>query len=159
MARSEMKLKGSFGAFLRRQVRTSSGFMRGTAEGSLRGMQHSVVEATPRKTGRLQRSVKKTKARRRADGQPGWEGEVYSKLSYAWIVNQGRRKKEVHAKPGHHFHIGSKKMTHYTQSAMIGRRMFQRGAFAFSTTVAEPYMAAEYEKWVHTCKIESGQGA
>ena len=81
------KLKGSFGKFLKHQARTAPGMTKRATEASLKGMQLTIVENTPRKTGKLQRSVKKTKVKRRVDGRVGWEGEVYSKLHYAWVVN------------------------------------------------------------------------
>lgn len=152
-----MELKGSFAAFLRYQARTSKGFMRKTADGSLKGMQHSIVEATPRRSGRLQRSMKKTKVTRRADGVEGFEGEVYSKLKYAWVVNQGRTHREVHASPGSYFIIGGHKVTHYTQSAFAGRHMFERGAFDWSVKHAEPYMVLQYEEWNREALAHTGQ--
>lgn len=151
-------LKGSFAKFLTHQTKTSSGMTKKATDASLKGMQHSIVEATPRRTGRLQRSIKKTKVSRRADGKIGWEGEVYSRLSYAWIVNQGRRGGVVTAGPGRHFVVGGRKVKEINQTAFAGRYMFQRGAAKFSAEAGALVLVEIGEAWIAASYLKTRGG-
>ena len=152
------KLRGSFAKFLAHQARTAPGMTKTATDKSLKGMQFSIVDVTPRITGKLQRSIKKTKVSRRVDGRLGWEGEVYSKLSYAWVVNQGRKAGPVTAGPGKWFHIGGKKVKTIQQKAFAGRRMFHRGAFNFSAEHGEAVLVEVGEAWIAASMLKTGAG-
>lgn len=151
-------LRGSFAKFLAHQARTAPGMTKKSTEASLKGMKYSIVEATPRRTGRLQRSMKKSKVKRRADGKVGWEGEVYSHLSYAWVVNQGRRGGVITAGPGKHFVVGGKKLKSINQKAFEGRHMFERGAFAFSIEHGTAVLVEIGEAWIAASMLKTSGG-
>lgn len=152
------RLKGSFAKFLAHQTKTAPGMTKKSTESSLKGMQYSIVESTPRRTGRLQRSVKKTRVHRRVDGKPGWEGEVYSQLSYAWIVNQGRRGGKIVAGPGKHFVVGGRKLKEIDQKGFAGRHMFERGAAKFSAEVGTLVLVEVGEAWIAASYLKTRGG-
>lgn len=152
------RVKGSFAKFLRHQTRTAPGMTKRATEASLKGMLWNITEATPVRTGKLARSMKKTKVKRRIDGRAGWEGEVYSRLSYAWVVNAGRRSQKITAAPGRYFVVGGKRMKEIDQKGFIGRRMFERGAFKFSAEHGTAVLVEVGEAWIATSYLRAGRG-
>lgn len=152
------KLNGSFGKFLQHQARTAPGMTKRGTENSLAKMREAVQDVTPVRSGRLKRSVKKTKVLKRADGRAGWEGEVYSKLSYAFVVNQGRRAQKITAGPGKWFVVGGKRVKTIDQEAFSGRRMFQKGAFLFSREHGTTVLVEVGEAWIAASMLKTGAG-
>ena len=152
-------LKGSFGKFLQHQAKTAPGMTKRATENSLARMKESIEDVTPVRTGKLKRSMKKTKVKRRVDGRQGWEGEVYSKLSYAFLVNAGRKGGPVTAGPGKWFVIGGKRVKTINQEAFAGRRMFEKGAFIFSREHGTAVLVEVGEAWIAASMLKTGQGA
>ena len=152
------KLVGSFGKFLQHQAKTAPGMTRRGTENSLAKMRESIQDVTPVRSGRLRRSMKKSRVVRRTDGRPGWEGEVYSNLSYAFVVNQGRRAQRITAAPGKWFVVGGKRVKTIDQEAFSGRRMFQKGAFLFSREHGVAVLVENAEEWVAASMLKTGAG-
>lgn len=151
-------VKGSFGKFLQHQAKTAPGMTKRATESSVAKMQETIQENTPVRSGRLKRSVKKSKITKRHDGRAGWEGEVYSKLSYAWVVNQGRKSGKITAGPGKFFVVGGKRVKSINQQGFAGRRMFQRGAFVFSREHGTAVLVEVGEAWIAASMLKTGQG-
>lgn len=152
------KVTGSFGKFLQHQAKTAPGMTKRGTERSLGRMKESIEDVTPVRTGKLKRSMRKTKVTRRTDGRAGWEGEVYSKLSYAFLVNRGRRAGKVTAGPGKFFIVGGKRVKTINQEAFAGRRMFERGAFLFSREHGTAVLVEVAEEWIAASMLKTGAG-
>ena len=150
-------LKGSFGKFLQHQARTAPGMTKRATDASLKEMKGFIETVTPVRTGKFKRSMKKSKVTRRVDGRLGWEGEVYSKLSYAWVVNQGRKAGMVEAGPGKWFVVGGKRVKRIHQEAFTGRRYFNKGAFDFSAKRGTSVLVEIGDEWIAASMIKTGQ--
>lgn len=152
------QLKGSFGKFLQHQAKTAPGMTRRATDDSLAAMKDSIHDVAPERTGRLKRSLKKTKVKRRVDGRAGWEGEVYSKLSYAFLVNSGRKSGKVTAGPGKWFVVGGKRVKTINQEGFAGRRYFEKGAFVFSREKGTAVLVEVGEAWIAASMLKTGAG-
>ena len=83
---------------------------------------------------------------------------MYSKLSYAYVVNTGRKAGKLTAGPGKFFVVGGKRVKTINQTAFAGRRMFEKGAFIFSREHGEAVLVEVGEAWIAASMLKTGAG-